>query len=191
MLSDKVEALVLVARNQERMKNLREEIMLIPHSTPNITCTDNIKEAVKQSDIVVISTNTPLEFLSVKDLNPGCVVCDVSVPHNISREDANNADVLIIDGGLVQCPNEVDFDYLDLPKGVGYACLSEVMILALEGIYENYSTGGDISIFKISEINRLAAKHGFKLAEFRSFGVSVTEDQIEKVIKARQRRIIV
>ncbi|GAB1401776.1 hypothetical protein MASR1M68_06870 [Elusimicrobiota bacterium] len=116
----------------------------------------------------------------------GCVVCDISVPHNITEHDADKTNVLVIDGGLVQVPCHVDFEYLALPPGVAYACLSEAMILSLEGRFESFSYGGEISYQKIIEINSLANKHGFKLANFRSFGKIVREETIEKIKMARK-----
>ncbi len=186
VLADRVSFLTLVARNQEKLKRLADFIKA-SHSSTTIEITNNIQEAVKKSDIILISTTTPGSLLSVKDLRPGTVVCDISVPHNVFPIDANlRDDILVIDGGLVQCPNEVDLYYLDLPVNLLYACLSEVIILTLEGLFQSYSLGGDVSLEKVLKISKLASKHGFKLANFRSFGKLVTKEQLEKVKEARK-----
>lgn len=187
-LARKVDTLILSARNLERLEDLKNEINNAKDISAKIECITDPKEAVIGSDVVVISTSCPSKILSVFDLPAGCVVCDISVPHNITSDDADKTDVLVVDGGLVQVPSPVDFEYLALPPGVAYACLSEAMILALEGRFESFSCGGDISYKKITEINSLADKHGFKLANFRSFGKIVGEKTIERIKKARKNR---
>lgn len=187
-LARKVHTLILSARNIERLEKLKTELEQMQDVNAKIECITDSKEAVKNSDIVVISTSCPSKILSVFDLPAGCIVCDISVPHNITASDAEQTDVLVIDGGLVQVPSPVDFEYLALPPGVAYACLSEAMILALEGRFESFSCGGEISYQKIVEINTLAKKHGFKLANFRSFGKIVENDTIERIKKARKNR---
>lgn len=186
-LMGKAGHLVLSARSIEPLNSLREELEQISSNT-KVESITQAREAVKDSDIVVISTSCPSTILNISDFSEGCVVCDISVPHNISPDEANQKDVLVVDGGIVQFPHDVDFNYLALPKGVGYACLSEATILALEGRFESFSCGGDISYDKILEINNLADRHGFKLANFKSFGQIVDDATIERIIKARKNR---
>ena len=189
ILSNQVGSLMLIGRNQERLESIVEYIRL-NFNQPNITCSTNIKQSVKNCDIVIIATTSPSELLSVNDLNPGCIVCDISVPHNISSEDAEQSSILVIDGGLVQCPGNVNFPYLALAPGLAYACLSEVMMLELEGMFQNYSIGGNISVIKILKISQLASKHGFCLSKFRSFGKVVSQNKINIVKEARFKRDI-
>ena len=59
--------------------------------------------------------------------------------------------------------------------------MAEVMILTFEEKYESYSIGGNVSLEKVNKIAQLGKKHGFKLAEFRSFDKVVTKTQIERV----------
>ena len=59
--------------------------------------------------------------------------------------------------------------------------MAETITLALEGKFEDYTLGKDISRQRVDEIATLAAKHGFRLSGFRSFEREVTEQQIEAV----------
>ena len=52
---------------------------------------------------------------------------------------------------------------LGLPPQMAFACMSETMILALEGRYENYTLGRDISVKQVDEMARLADTHGFQV----------------------------
>jgi hypothetical protein len=55
------------------------------------------------------------------------------------------------------------------------------MALALEGRYEDYTIGKDITTAQALEIDGIAARHGFRLAGFRSFGHAVTPETIARV----------
>ncbi len=66
---------------------------------------------------------------------------------------------------------------------------AETMILALEGRFESYSLGRDLSVAQIDEICRLAEKHGFRLAGMRSFERAVSPEHIKAVrAKAEEAR---
>ncbi|HRF93732.1 MAG TPA: hypothetical protein PLZ51_00995, partial [Aggregatilineales bacterium] len=74
-----------------------------------------------------------------RHLKPGAVVCDVARPRDVSRLVADQRDdVLVIEGGMVEVPGDVDFHFdFGFPEGKAYACMAETMALALEGRYED------------------------------------------------------
>jgi predicted amino acid dehydrogenase len=91
-------------------------------------------------------------------------------------------DVLVIEGGMVEVPGPVDFHFdFGFPPKKSYACMAETMALALEGRYEDYSVGKELSVEQAQEIGAICAKHGFKLSGFRSFERAVTDEQIARV----------
>ena len=59
--------------------------------------------------------------------------------------------------------------------------MSETMLLALEGRYENYTLGRELTVEQIETMNLLAAKHQFKLAGFRNFERAVTAEEIAAI----------
>jgi hypothetical protein len=59
--------------------------------------------------------------------------------------------------------------------------MAETMILTLEGVFENYSIGGDICLEKVKRIAYLGEKHGFRLADFKSFGKDTSPEKIERL----------
>ena len=140
-------------------------------------------------DLIVTATsaagNKVLDIMKVK---PGCVITDVARPLDMSAEDvAKRPDVLVIEGGVVRVPGDVDFGLnFGFPPKTAYACMSETMILALEGRFEDYTLGRTLSLDKVREIRELAAKHGFELAGFRSFERAVDEATIERVRQLSQ-----
>jgi fatty aldehyde-generating acyl-ACP reductase len=55
-------------------------------------------------------------------------------------------DVLVIDGGMAELPGaEPDSHFnFGLSPGMGFACLAETVLLALEGRYESYSLDKEV-----------------------------------------------
>ena len=60
-------------------------------------------------------------------------------------------------------------------------------LLPLEGRFEDYTIGKDITLERVNEITAIAEKHGFRLSGFRSFEREVTEEQIEIVRRNAHR----
>mgnify|MGYP001584574122 CR=1 FL=1 len=182
ILSSYIPNIILVGRNKQKLQNLADTLGYNKENK-KIFITHSIDRALQNANIVMVATNTPDTLIDLKDINPGTLVCDVSLPKNVSKDVAQSRkDILIIDGGLVRPPGKVDFNfYYGLPPGVCYACMAETMILSLEGLCKNYSVGGDVNIENVRVIGELAVKHGFRISEFRSFGRGVGEEQIDKV----------
>jgi predicted amino acid dehydrogenase len=171
---------VLVGRDLPRTQAVAQEL-------PNAKATTDFTE-LKQADVVVTVTSADTAVIYPEHLKPGSVVCDVSRPRDVSlRVAQDRPDVLVIEGGVVEVPGPVDFGFdFGFPKGMAYACMSETMMLALEGRKESFTLGKDVSVAQVEEMDRLADKHGFKLAGFRSFEKEVSTETIERVRAARK-----
>ncbi|MCZ7670881.1 MAG: hypothetical protein M5U34_28885 [Chloroflexi bacterium] len=86
-------------------------------------------------------------------------------------------DVLVIESGEVLIPGDIDFGYdIGLPPKTAYACLAETALLAMEGRFEDYTLGRNITIERVKEIYRLFKKHEFQIAGLRSFDEYVTDE---------------
>jgi hypothetical protein len=59
--------------------------------------------------------------------------------------------------------------------------MAETIALALEGRFEDYTLGKDLTRDRVEEIGVIAKRHGFRLSGFRSFEQEVTEQHIETV----------
>jgi len=181
LLAKEVKKLTLVARERSRLEQLARVIMYESGLAVNIS--SDIKTSINNAEVIVAVTSAVDSIIGPQDLMPGAVVCDVSRPRNVSKKVAEQRqDVLVIEGGVVQVPGQVDFNFnFGFPPGMAYACMSETMILALERRYENYTLGRELSLEQVEEISRLADKHGFKLAGFRSFERALSHEEIEKI----------
>ena len=96
-----------------------------------------------QADLILTVTSAVEAVIEPEHLKPGAVVCDVARPRDVSaRVAAVRDDVLVIDGGMVAVPGDVDFHFnFGFPPGMAYACMAETMALALEGRWESYTLG--------------------------------------------------
>ncbi len=171
--------ITLVGRNPEKLETVKKE--LNPDCT--ITITNNVEEGIKNADIVVTVSSAVDSIIEPSFIKSGAVICDVARPRDVSVKVAKERDdVLVIEGGVVKVPGDVDFHFnFGFPPKTAYACMSETMILALESKYENFSLGKELSVEKVNEIKALAEKHGFILDGYRSFEKAVSKDDIENI----------
>lgn len=158
-----------VARNKTRLVALKNEV-----KSDNIHISTDIKSSCLNSDIIITATSHPSEIIFPEYLKLNSIVCDISMPHNTSKQVVEQRkDVLVIEGGIIQLPSEPTFrklfndlswnDIIGFPKNNVLACMAETIILTAEERYENYSIGRNIDENKIKEISLLAKKHGFKV----------------------------
>jgi fatty aldehyde-generating acyl-ACP reductase len=187
LLAADVSRLILVGR---RMAALEEVAGLARQKGGAQVETTTEIAAIRQADLVLTVTSAVGTIVDAHHLKTGAVVCDVSRPRDVSRQVVEERDdVLVIEGGMVEVPGEVDFGFdFGFPQGMAYACMAEAMTLALEGRYESYTLGRNITIEQVAEIARLAEKHGFRLGGFRSFERAVTDEQIERIKENARRR---
>jgi predicted amino acid dehydrogenase len=178
LLAPQVASLSLVGRRADALETLAGEVAPQAHSDPELFT--EVAAGLQGADIVIAVTSALDAIIGPGDVKPGAVVCDVARPRNASRALAERRDdVLVIDGGAVAVPGEVDFGFdFGFPPGLAYACMAETMILALESRFEDYSLGPEMRLEQVQEMGALARKHGFRLAGFRCFERTVSPEDI-------------
>jgi predicted amino acid dehydrogenase len=192
LMARDVRQLWLIGRPQGRaaLEALRERI--IARTPAEVQIAADMR-GLAEADVILTVTSALDTVIEPEHLKPGAVVCDVARPRDVSAKvAAARDDVLVIDGGMVEVPGAVDFHFnFGFPPRMAYACMAETMALALEGRWESYTLGKNLSTAQVEEIARLAARHGFKLGGFRSFEKAVTPEQIERVKHAaRAARVV-
>ncbi len=181
LLAEEVADLTLVGRRPDALEEVRERCQAGARARLH-TSTD--LDSLYQADLVLTVTSAIHALIEPQHLKPGAVVCDVARPRDVSKQvAAQRDDVLVIEGGMVEVPGEVDFHFdFGFPPRMAYACMAETMALALEGRYEDYSLGKRISREQVREISAIAGRHGFRLGYFRSFERGpVTPEHIARV----------
>jgi predicted amino acid dehydrogenase len=181
LLAQAINDVVLVSIEPERLIDLKRRIK---EETPGarVTIATRADELIGDCDLIVTSTSAfGQRVLDITRCKPGAVICDVARPPDISpQEAALRPDVLVIESGEVLIPGDIDFGYdIGLPPKTAYACLAETALLAMEGRFEDYTLGRNISLERVKEIYRLFKKHNFQLAGLRSFGKYITDEDVQ------------
>lgn len=186
ILAREVKYLSLVSRNLNKLEEFAEEILMETGLSVHIS--NQLKGSLERADVVITVSSSADVVIQPEFLKRGAIVCDVARPRDVSAKVVKERkDVVVIEGGLVEVPGDVNFNFnFGLPSKTCYACMAETMILALEGKYENYSCGSNLEAKKVLEISRLAKKHGFKLAGFRSFDKPL---KYKDILEIKQRTL--
>lgn len=196
LIAPHVKHVVMVARNETRLRKMHEKI------ASQLPCgssyTTDVSAAVRRSQMVLTATSSTQEIVQPEDLRTGAVVCELSLPHDVSRRVARERpDVLVTEGGNMFVPGNPrfervrergnDFD-LNLPPRTALACMSETMILALEGRFEPYTLGRGIELDKVVEMETMAQRCGFELADMRAFDAAITAERVAETRAAAAAR---
>lgn len=180
VLAPKFCSTILIGRDLPRTQELAAQL-------PRATASNNPSD-LRNADVVITVTSAAEAVILPEHLKPGSVICDVARPRDVSvRVVKERDDVLVIEGGVVAIPGDVEFNFnFGFPEKTAYACMSETMLLALEDRPCSFTLGKEVSVEQVLEMKRLADKHGFHIAGFRSFERAVDTATIERVKKARQ-----
>lgn len=186
LLAESVGELYLIGRRPEALEALCERLQ--PKARARLRISTSM-DVLRHAQLILTVTSAIHDVIRPEHLQPGAVVCDVARPRDVSAMvAAARNDILVIDGGMVDVPGPVDFHFnFGFPPGKSYACMAETMALTLEGRFEDYTLGKDITRERVQEIATIAHKHGFRLSGFRSFEKAVTPEQIETVRQNAQK----
>ena len=202
LLASQAQKITLVGRNLEKLTVIAREVA--ERGCPQVEISDSVEEGLRDADVIITVTSAADAIIEPRHLKRGAVVCDVARPRDVSARVARERDdVLVIEGGCVAVPGSMRLPKCDkagndqpgkefsfgFPPGTAYACMSETMMLALEGRYESFTLGKTVSVEQVEEIMRIAQKHGFALAGFRSFEEAVTAETIANVRRAAGRKL--
>jgi fatty aldehyde-generating acyl-ACP reductase len=179
ILAEDIPHIVLIGRRFDRLAEVKARCET---AGAEVLVTDDLN-ALYQADLVLTVTSAVDAIIQPEHLKSGAVVCDVARPRDVSKRVAEQRDdVLVFEGGLVEVPGSVDFHFnFGFPPKTSYACMAETIALALEGRYESYTLGKDLTVAQVKEIGEIAARHGFKLAGLRSFEHAVADEEIERI----------
>jgi len=183
LIASAIHDVVLVSIEPERLVDLKR---LIETETPGCRVRIDTKSDawLDGCDLVVTATSAfGQRVVDISRCKPGAILCDVALPSDISAEEAAlRPDVLVIDTGEVEIPGPIDLGYdVGLPPGVAYACLAEAALLAMEGRFECFTLGREITPPQVKEIYKIYRRHGFALAPLRSFGRLLHDEDFDRL----------
>jgi predicted amino acid dehydrogenase len=181
LIAQAIKNVVLVSIEPEKLIDLKRTIQ---QETPGaqVTIATKTGDLVADCDLIISATSAfGQRVIDLTQCKPGAVICDVARPMDINpAEAALRPDVLVIESGEVIIPGEdLDFGYnIGLPPKTAYACLGETALLAMDGRFEDFTLGRQISMERVKEIWRLFKKHEFQIAGLRNYDGYVTEEMV-------------
>lgn len=144
----------------------------------------DISRDLPDCNLIIATSNSPEYLIFADDLKSGAVVCDVARPADVAPAAYQRNDVLILEGGLVKYPDTICFGAnLGYQDGVSLACLSETVLLALEGERRDYSIGSKLSLETVQYLRSIAKKHGFGLAGLKMGNQPINDKDIEEIYR--------
>jgi len=188
LLASEATRILLVARDKKKLEVLRDKLQPNAHSKIIISTKMDV---LKDAQLILTVTSSIHDIIHPEHLQPGSVICDVARPRDVSAMVAAvRDDILVIDGGMVDVPGNVNFNFnFGFPEGKAYACMAETIALTLEGRFEDYTVGKDITLERVKDITAIAERHGFRMSGFRSFEREVTQEQIETIRKNARKSL--
>ncbi|MBE2198495.1 MAG: shikimate dehydrogenase [Anaerolinea sp.] len=180
MMAGHTARMLLIGRQQTRLEQVAHNARAAGASHISIS---QDMDQLAQAHLIITVTSAIDAIIEPHHLRPGAIVCDVARPRDVSQHvAAQRADVLIIEGGMVKVPGNVDFGFnFGFPPQMAYACMAETMALALEQRYESFTLGKDIKLSQVLTIDKIATRHGFTLSGFRSFEKAVSDVELAKI----------
>ncbi len=164
LLSHKVERLILIGRPQRLtpIYHLAEKLKTTG-SCQQILVTDDLSY-LGQASMIISASNAPHPLILPEMIGSNrVVICDLSVPGDV------DSDLMIccphatvIRGGVITSPNNPEYYIPGIPLMPGeiFACMSETILMGLEGINTHFSLG-EISTMQVNEVLGMAKRQSF------------------------------
>ena len=182
-LAEKGYSLILIEKTEEKVNLIKEKLKEINLENRFFSASTDL-ENILPADLVITTTSHPSSLIKSEHLKKRAIIYDVAQPMNVSPKlIEERPDIIKIDGGYV------DIDGIDLkfdmgpPEGATFACLTETMMMALEG-EKDYHVG-EIDEDYMKKTKEWAKKYGFFHAPFTCFGKPIS---IEKFLRIENKK---
>lgn len=165
----KVKKLILNARNKAKLENAKKELI---EQGVNIAFGTSLEDLIPEADVIIsVASSNNIELKNVRE---GVIICDAGYPKNLDLKFSDLKENLLFHGGMGKVshgywfrPDYSNFFYTYPDQFLAHGCVLEVIVMAFENVFENYSTGkGNITNIGIEEIYSWSLKHGVILAPF-------------------------
>ncbi|MCK9577871.1 hypothetical protein M0R01_00035 [bacterium] len=169
-------SLILIERSMDRFERLKPQLI-----GEKYELADDIAK-IKNADLIITATSHPDAIINSDLLKENAIVVDVAEPPDVSPEiEKTRPDIISIDGGRVRWDN-IDFGFnFGAPEGVGFACMTEGLMQALENKKEDYI--GSVTMEHLAQTIEWAKKWDFGPAPFTSFDKPIDITRFKKIKK--------
>lgn len=148
----------------------------------------DIRLLANRWDAVISATSQGESFIDPSHFKLNAVICDVARPSDLlSSLNGERDDLICFEGSLLKLPEKVRFGEENLqgfPTGVGLACLSETIVLAMSQVKRNYSIGSRMSLADAEWIYEESVAHGFEVYLNLPVAMSVTSHRVDEAVYA-------
>lgn len=148
-----------------RFRDDIEAALAAAGQAPLVRTTVSLAEGLGAADAALSASSMGKAFIDPGLFRAGAVVCDVARPLDVvGRVQTARPDVLAYEGGILRLPENIRFgaqNVLGYPRGFNLACLSETIVLAMEGATRSYSIGNHLCYDEANWIYQRAVAHGF------------------------------
>ncbi|PIT97662.1 hypothetical protein COT77_00320 [Candidatus Berkelbacteria bacterium CG10_big_fil_rev_8_21_14_0_10_41_12] len=178
-----IRKIILYNRTLQRAAICQQQIH-ITHPDLDVVVASDLNEALSEADLIISATSSATELeIDETTLRPGAIVCDIARPRDfkVSRED-----VLVYDGGLVECKNANLPSILGLPEDMSFACLFQTQALAEAGETKYLGgVGGKYDLLEVLHIAKICNSRSDGTGALRTGdGGAITDKQIEHIKQA-------
>tara|TARA_R110002167_G_scaffold222295_2_gene427220 strand:- start:2708 stop:3799 length:1092 start_codon:yes stop_codon:yes gene_type:complete len=181
-LKGKVNRLLLCARNMRRLEVFGQSLLKEGH---DVKYASDLTELAPEADLIIsVASSSDIKMNALKQK---VIICDAGYPKNLEEKVEHQPGVFLFHGGMGQLKHGYFFNpdytsqfYRYPAPHLGHGCIIEIILMAFEGITENYSIGkGNITPVKIDLMYQLSLKHGIVLAPFyNSKGIMVPNKKV-------------
>ena len=154
-----VAELLLVARQQQRLEDLRQEL--------GAARVLSLEEALPEADVVVWVASLPQTLsIEAESLRKPCLMIDGGYPKNLDSRVASEH-VTVLKGGIGEFVRDIGWQMMEMaemsnPRRQLFACFAEAMLLEFEGWHTNFSWGrNNITLEAMEQIGAASIRHGF------------------------------
>lgn len=184
LLAERVGRLILVDRRVKVLNELGEE--LTKQTKAPILLSKGLSLSQK-ADIIVAATNAISAVLSQADLPAGTLIIDDSRPTSTPLDlMEQRPDIVVVEGGVGHLAGmRCSFDFGLLKEDEVFGCLGETILLCWNNMYEHRNLEGKKDLELAFELEELAKRIGFDLADFQWQGQAIQSFQFDAVRAAR------
>ncbi|TKC87783.1 aminotransferase class III-fold pyridoxal phosphate-dependent enzyme [Trinickia terrae] len=159
---------ILLDGRPDEDRNFSEIKAIVESNLPGpapVEISVDIQSVLGKAQGVLSATSQGKSFIEPAWLRKNSVVCDAARPPDLkSSVHRSRPDVLVFEGGVVKLNEAYQFgrsNILGFQPGFNLACLSETMMLAMNGADRSYSLGARPSYDQARWIYESALSHGF------------------------------
>jgi fatty aldehyde-generating acyl-ACP reductase len=162
--------LLLVARQQQRLNDLRTEL-----GGGEVL---SLEEALPEADVVVWVASLPQTLtIDSASLRKPCLMIDGGYPKNLDGK-VNSPHVNVLKGGIVEFARDIGWQMMEMaemanPRRQLFACFAEAMLLEFEDWHTNFSWGrNNITLEAMEQIGAASIRHGFSVLGLEAASIS-------------------